>query len=190
MPCLSSAAVVITEDQDLQISAEEELARQLTALGVQGVPSYRLVPREVIRDKAKVKEWFGKEPRTATRFGDVLALKDVDAVVIVSVVPTVLVAVEAMCRVCFRSEPLVVGPETRTGMPVRYDQPREVGADRIVNAVAAFARKRCSLIVVDFGTATTFDYVSHPFAALNTAWTTGFFSFCAKSVWHPRQILV
>jgi hypothetical protein len=52
------AAVVITEDQDLQISAEEELARQLTALGVQGVPSYRLVPREVIRDKAKVKEWF------------------------------------------------------------------------------------------------------------------------------------
>ena len=52
------AAVVISEDQDLQISAEEELARQLTALGVQGVPSYRLIPREVLRDKAKVKEWF------------------------------------------------------------------------------------------------------------------------------------
>jgi hypothetical protein len=52
------AAVVISEDQDLQISPEEELARQLTALGVQGVPSYRLVPREVLRDKAKVKEWF------------------------------------------------------------------------------------------------------------------------------------
>jgi len=52
------AAVVISEDQDLQISAEEELARQLTALGVQGVPSYRLVPREVLRDRAKVKEWF------------------------------------------------------------------------------------------------------------------------------------
>jgi len=52
------AAVVISEAQDLQISAEEELARQLTALGVQGVPSYRLVPREVLRDKARVKEWF------------------------------------------------------------------------------------------------------------------------------------
>jgi hypothetical protein len=52
------AAVVITEDQDLQISAEEELARQLTALGVQGVASYRLVPRELLRDKVKVKEWF------------------------------------------------------------------------------------------------------------------------------------
>jgi hypothetical protein len=58
------AAVVITEDQDLQISAEEELARQLTALGVQGVPSYRLVPREVIRDKAKVKEWFEQSGTT------------------------------------------------------------------------------------------------------------------------------
>jgi hypothetical protein len=58
------AAVVITEDQDLQISAEEELARQLTALGVQGVPSYRLVPREVIRDKAKVKAWFEQSGTT------------------------------------------------------------------------------------------------------------------------------
>lgn len=58
------AAVVITEDQDLQVSAEEELARQLTALGVQGVPSYRLVPREVIRDKAKVKEWFERSGTT------------------------------------------------------------------------------------------------------------------------------
>ena len=52
------AAVVISEDQNLQISAEEELARQLTAHGVQGVPSYRLVPREVLRDKAKIREWF------------------------------------------------------------------------------------------------------------------------------------
>jgi hypothetical protein len=58
------AAVVISEDQDLQISAEEELARQLTALGVQGVPSYRLVPREVLRDKAKVKEWFEQSGTT------------------------------------------------------------------------------------------------------------------------------
>lgn len=58
------AAVVISEDQDLQISAEEELARQLTALGVQGVPSYRLVPREVLRDKTKVKEWFEQSGTT------------------------------------------------------------------------------------------------------------------------------
>jgi hypothetical protein len=58
------AAVVISEDQDLQVSAEEELARQLTALGVQGVPSYRLVPREVLRDKARVKEWFQQSGTT------------------------------------------------------------------------------------------------------------------------------
>ena len=58
------AAVVITEDQDLQVSAEEELARQLSAFGVQGVPSYRLVPREVLREKAKVKEWFEQSNTT------------------------------------------------------------------------------------------------------------------------------
>jgi hypothetical protein len=52
------AAVVISEDQDLQVSTEEELARQLTALGVKGVPSYRLAPREVLRDKAAARQWF------------------------------------------------------------------------------------------------------------------------------------
>ena len=52
------AAVVISEDQDLQISTEEELARQLTALGVQGVASYRVAPREVLREKGAAREWF------------------------------------------------------------------------------------------------------------------------------------
>jgi len=52
------AAVVISEDQDLQVSAEEELARQLTALGVQGVASYRVAPREVLREKSAAREWF------------------------------------------------------------------------------------------------------------------------------------
>jgi len=52
------AAVVISEDQNLQVSAEEELARQLTALGLQGVPSYRVAPREVLRDKAAAKGFF------------------------------------------------------------------------------------------------------------------------------------
>jgi len=56
--------------------------------------------------------------------------------------------------------PLVVGPGVRTGMPILYENPREVGADRIVNAVAAYARFRSGTIVVDFGTATTFDCVS------------------------------
>jgi len=54
----------------------------------------------------------------------------------------------------------VVGPGIRTGMPILYDNPKEVGADRIVNAVAAYEQRKSAVIVVDFGTATTFDYVS------------------------------
>jgi type III pantothenate kinase len=53
-----------------------------------------------------------------------------------------------------------VGPGTKTGMPILYDNPREVGADRIVNSVAAYERVRSAAIVIDFGTATTFDYVT------------------------------
>jgi type III pantothenate kinase len=60
----------------------------------------------------------------------------------------------------FHIEPMIVGPATKTGMPILYDNPKEVGADRIVNAVAAYEKYRTALIVVDFGTATTFDYVS------------------------------
>ena len=54
----------------------------------------------------------------------------------------------------------MVGPGARTGMPVLYDNPREVGADRIINAVAAYERYRSGCLVVDFGTATTFDVVT------------------------------
>jgi len=84
----------------------------------------------------------------------------VEEVIISCVVPPVLFAVEELCREYFRLEPWVVGPGIRTGMPILYDNPQEVGADRIVNAVAAYARQRRSLIVVDFGTATTFDVIS------------------------------
>lgn len=84
----------------------------------------------------------------------------VEGVIISSVVPTVTPVFEDVTRLLFAREALVVGPGIRTGMPIRYDDPREVGADRIVNSVAAFERFRRSVIVVDFGTATTFDYVS------------------------------
>jgi type III pantothenate kinase len=89
-----------------------------------------------------------------------LDFPDVDDVIIACVVPSVLFAIEELCRVHFRREPCVVGPDLHTGMPILYEHPREVGADRIVNAVAAYARKGRSLIVVDFGTATTFDVIS------------------------------
>jgi type III pantothenate kinase len=89
-----------------------------------------------------------------------LRFADVKAVIISCVVPPVLFALEALCHDHFQFAPYVVGPGIRTGMPILYDNPKEVGADRIVNAVAAYARKQCSLIVVDFGTATTFDVIT------------------------------
>ena len=84
----------------------------------------------------------------------------VRAIAISSVVPPLAFALEQMAQRYFGVKPLFVGPGVKTGLPILYDNPREVGADRVVNAVAAFARFRQGLIVVDFGTATTFDAVS------------------------------
>ena len=81
-------------------------------------------------------------------------------VIISSVVPPLLPIFERVCEKLFERPPLVVGPGTRTGMPVRYENPREVGADRIVNAVAAYDLLGGPVIAVDFGTATTWDCVS------------------------------
>ncbi len=84
----------------------------------------------------------------------------VNAVAISSVVPPMALTLEQMSVRYFKVKPMFVGPGVKTGMPILYENPREVGADRVVNAVAAFERWRCGLIVVDFGTATTFDAVS------------------------------
>lgn len=84
----------------------------------------------------------------------------VRAIAVSSVVPPLTSALERMASRWFGVKPLFVGPGVKTGMPILYESPREVGADRVVNAVAAFARWKTGLIVVDFGTATTFDAVS------------------------------
>jgi len=89
-----------------------------------------------------------------------LAWRDVDAGIIATVVPPVLFSVEELFKKHLQVVPLVVGPGLKTGMPILYDNPREVGADRIVNAVAAFERWKQGCIIVDFGTATTFDLVT------------------------------
>jgi type III pantothenate kinase len=85
---------------------------------------------------------------------------EVTDVCISSVVPPMLPIWERVCEKLFDRPPLVVGPGIRTGMPVRYDNPHEVGADRIVNALAAYELLGGPVIAVDFGTATTFDCVS------------------------------
>jgi type III pantothenate kinase len=84
----------------------------------------------------------------------------VQGIVISSVVPPVDSTLREVCERYFHSRPLFIEPGVKTGMPVHYDNPAEVGADRIVNSVAAFEKFGGPCIVVDFGTATTFDVVS------------------------------
>ncbi|TNF45987.1 type III pantothenate kinase, partial [bacterium] len=81
-------------------------------------------------------------------------------IVISCVVPPARQALIEMSRTGFKIDPLVIGPGIKTGMPILYDNPKEVGADRIANTVAAYERYRKALIVIDFGTAITFDVVS------------------------------
>ncbi len=83
----------------------------------------------------------------------------VDGVIIASVVPALNRVFSDVARAFLGKEPLLIGPGIKTGMTIKYDDPREVGADRIVNAVAAFDKYKAASIVVDFGTATTFDCV-------------------------------
>lgn len=84
----------------------------------------------------------------------------IKAIILSSVVPTLTGVLEKLSVQYFGFRPYVVGPGIKTGMPIQYDNPKEVGADRIVNAVAGFEKYKTSLIIVDFGTATTFDYVN------------------------------
>ncbi len=109
--------------------------------------------RERTRDELGVllKSLFASSP---------VPMGSIDGVIISSVVPPMNATLTEFCRRYFDLTPLFVGPGIKTGMPILYDNPREVGADRIVNAVAAYDRFPTDLVVVDFGTATTFDCIS------------------------------
>jgi type III pantothenate kinase len=89
-----------------------------------------------------------------------IALSQFEATICSSVVPPMQFGLDQMVRRYLGHKPLFVGPGVRTGMPILYENPREVGADRIVNAVAAYEKWKQGLVIVDFGTATTFDAVS------------------------------
>ena len=82
--------------------------------------------------------------------------KEIKGVIVSSVVPNIMHSLENMLRKCFCHEPIIVGPGIKTGINIKYDNPKEVGADRIVNAVAAHEIYKKSAIIIDFGTATTF----------------------------------
>jgi type III pantothenate kinase len=89
-----------------------------------------------------------------------LSFTDVDRSIVSSTVPQLSHQWTQMARHYLGHEMLVVGPTIRTGMPIRYDNPYEVGADRLANAVAAYERVHDTVVVVDFGTAITYDIVS------------------------------
>ena len=112
---------------------------------------------------ATVRESTGDELGAA--LSNLLALRgmsfdDIDGSIVSSTVPQLSEQWTVMSERYLRRRMLVVGPTIRTGMPIRIDNPREVGADRLVNSVAAYARVHDTCVVVDFGTAITYDAVS------------------------------
>lgn len=112
---------------------------------------------------------FTQAERTADEYGVLMTqlasasgirCEQIDAVAVSCVVPPMLGMIHELSTKFFGIPPVVVGPGVKTGMPVQYDSPKDVGADRICNGVAAYEKYRGACIVVDFGTATTFDFVS------------------------------
>ncbi len=110
-----------------------------------------------------------KIPRTSDEYGVMFselierqgyAVKDVDGVIIASVVPDVMYSLTSGIVKYFKQEPIIVGPGTRTGIKVATKNPREIGSDRVVDAVAAYELYGGPVLVLDFGTATTYDLVT------------------------------
>ncbi len=125
----------------------------------------------LFRGRKLVKSWKIKtdNDKTADEYGAVLldligiaglAAGKVTGAIISSVVPPLTSVIEDVCRTYFATTASVVGPGLKTGMPILYENPLEVGADRITASIAAFEKYGGPLIVLDFGTATTFDAVS------------------------------
>jgi len=118
------------------------------------VESWRLAT-----DNNRSADEYGTIINSMFRYADI-GPEDIDDVIISSVVPSLLFTLEHMCLKYYDKNPIVVEQGIKTGIKVRYDDPRQLGADRIVNAVAAHTRYGGNLIVIDFGTATTFSCVS------------------------------
>lgn len=132
-----------------------------THLGVFGDDG-RDVPRDSWRistDPARTADELTVVVRSLLR-GAGLYEDDLSGVALASGVPSMTTAVRALCESHLELEPVVVGPGVRTGMPIKYDNPRELGADRIANGIGAFHTYGGPCVVVGFGTATTFDVVS------------------------------
>ncbi|MEK4484056.1 type III pantothenate kinase [Psychrobacillus sp. FSL H8-0484] len=110
-------------------------------------------------DRRKTEDEYGMQVKALFSHAHI-SFNQIKGIIISSVVPPIMFSLEAMCKKYFGIKPLVVGPGVKTGLNIKYENPREVGADRIVNAVAAIHEYGTPLIIVDFGTATTYCYVN------------------------------
>jgi type III pantothenate kinase len=123
------------------------------------------------RGKKLVTHWrlATQAERTADEYGVILTqlvehegfrCAQISNIVVSCVVPPMLTMTQELATRFFKLEPLIVGPGIKTGMPILYESPKDVGADRIVNGIAAYEKYRDACIIVDFGTATTIDLIS------------------------------
>lgn len=110
-------------------------------------------------DKDKTSDEYGMLINSLFQYENI-DMKYIDDVIISSVVPDVMHALENFCIRYCNKQPKIVGPGIKTGLNIKYDNPKQVGADRIVNAVAGIEKYGYPLIIVDFGTATTFCAIS------------------------------
>ena len=110
-------------------------------------------------DRQKTGDEYGMLINELFRFQG-MDMNDIDDIIISSVVPPLVIPISKMCERYFKIKPLLVGPGIKTGIRLVYENPRLLGADRIVNVVGAFEQYGGPLIVIDIGTATTFDVVN------------------------------
>lgn len=110
-------------------------------------------------DKEKTSDEYGILISSLFQY-DKIDMNSIKDVIISSVVPSVMHSLENFCIKYCNKQPLIVGPGIKTGLNIKYDNPKQVGADRIVNAVAAIEKYKSPMIIIDFGTATTFCAIS------------------------------
>lgn len=110
-------------------------------------------------DKEKTSDEYGILISSLFQY-DKIDMNSIKDVIISSVVPNVMHSLENFCIKYCNKKPLIVGPGIKTGLNIKYDNPKQVGADRIVNAVAAIEKYKSPMIIIDFGTATTFCAIS------------------------------
>ena len=126
----------------------------------------------VYKDRKLIKNWRIATDTLQTADGYVallgtlfhlnqLEFDDVEDIIISTVVPPIIPILETMSHRYFHVKPILVGPGIKTGLNILYDNPKELGADRIVNAVAAIAEYDCPLIIIDMGTEITLAALSH-----------------------------